>query len=435
MNEIVRVASPVEKVTAPGRSELQQFENGAFHRWYNFILGYSDQLVTQAFKTLDVANAQRVFDPFCGSGTTLVEAAQRGLPSIGIDANPFAVFAARVKTRFSLSSESLLASAEGVERRYKKLLDAKPTLEEDPTYLYLRDSGMIERGWISPEPLRKALALKKAIEGCRKEELHDTLLLALVADLPHNIGNMKFGPQIYKATERQDVDPLPRFRARVESMALDLDEIVNKEMLVPSVVLGDARSIKPALRGHFGDVTPPIDVVICSPPYPTEHDYTRHTRLELAFLNEVTTRASLRQIKRTMIRSHTKGIYKDDDDAHRARNVRSVETLAAAVERAIEGRESGFEKLYPTVVRAYFGGMRRHFISLYRLLQPGAKAAYVVGDQAAYARVHIHTAKLLADVAQTAGFKVDGISVWRERWSTGIGGYLDENILYLSKPL
>jgi len=39
-----------------------------------------------------------VLDPFCGSGTTLVEAAKAGIPSIGIDVHPLAVLIAKVKT-------------------------------------------------------------------------------------------------------------------------------------------------------------------------------------------------------------------------------------------------------------------------------------------------------------------------------------------------
>ena len=39
-----------------------------------------------------------VLDPFCGSGTTLVECQRRGIPSAGIDLNPIACLIARVKT-------------------------------------------------------------------------------------------------------------------------------------------------------------------------------------------------------------------------------------------------------------------------------------------------------------------------------------------------
>src|SRR5437868_4039724 len=39
-----------------------------------------------------------VLDPFCGSGTTLVEACAAKIPSVGIDLNPLATLVAKVKT-------------------------------------------------------------------------------------------------------------------------------------------------------------------------------------------------------------------------------------------------------------------------------------------------------------------------------------------------
>lgn len=47
---------------------------------------------------LSVPSGTAVLDPFCGSGTTLVECQRRGLPSVGIDLNPIACLMTRVKT-------------------------------------------------------------------------------------------------------------------------------------------------------------------------------------------------------------------------------------------------------------------------------------------------------------------------------------------------
>jgi len=46
-----------------------------------------------------VPTGATVLDPFCGSGTTLLESALLGYPSIGIDLNPLAVAVARAKTQ------------------------------------------------------------------------------------------------------------------------------------------------------------------------------------------------------------------------------------------------------------------------------------------------------------------------------------------------
>jgi hypothetical protein len=78
--------------------------------------------------------------------------------------------------------------------------------------------------------------------------------------------------------------------------------------------------------------------------------------------------------------------------------------------------------------------MYRHFEALFRLLRPGARCAYVVGDQMSFFRVHIRTAHLLADVALKAGYKVEGIELWRTRRSTVTGIDLEENVLLIGRP-
>ena len=59
---------------------------------------------------------------------------------------------------------------------------------------------------------------------------------------------------------------------------------------------------------------------------------------------------------------------------------------------------------------------------------------YVVGDQASYLRIPIYTAQLLADVAIKVGYKVEGIELWRTRWSSATKQNIDENVLILKRP-
>ena len=83
----------------------------------------------------------------------------------------------------------------------------------------------------------------------------------------------------------------------------------------------------------------------------------------------------------------------------RLRDNTEIRNIAEAIEqRRVElGKTSGFERLYPRVTQLYFGGMARHLASLRPVLRPGARLAYVVGDQASYLRVMIRTGQLLAE--------------------------------------
>ena len=73
-------------------------QDRAFHDWYRFVLSYPPHLVRHYLSTVNLEPRQVVLDPFCGTGTTLVEAKLAGIQAVGIEANPFVHFASSVKT-------------------------------------------------------------------------------------------------------------------------------------------------------------------------------------------------------------------------------------------------------------------------------------------------------------------------------------------------
>ena len=406
--------------------------NGAFHDWYRSILGYSDQLVAQELGRLDVQARSKVIDPFCGSGTTLVECMKWGLNCVGIDANPISEFATRVKTDWSLDASTLLKLCEQIVELYVRANQRRSAYREDPTYVYLDHSGMIERGWISPEPLRKSIAVKWCISKLKTERKYsDALTLALIAEVTRGASNVRFGPELYCGEPLDDHDVLSGFCVRVKKMSEDLTQVKTMNRGTATALLGDARYCSQTLKNGTSG---PFAAVISSPPYPTEHDYTRNARLELAFLEQVLDRESLRKIKKTMIRSHTKGIYKVDRDSMLVSENLMIQSLVKTLTRKVRSKDHGFARLYPKVVQEYFGGMKRHLMSIRWFLTPNSRCVYILGDQSSYLRVPIPTAEILSSVAREVGFKTLEIRHWRKRWSTTTSKELNENILVLQSP-
>jgi hypothetical protein len=391
------------------------------------VLGYPDHLVSSLFGRLSVETSSRVLDPFCGSGTTLVECMKRGIVSVGIDANPVAVHASLTKTTWDLDPKRLLVIADDVTKVAKAAFEQQ-TFESDPTYQYLAQSGMLKRGWICPKPLKKALAIKRSLakHSCT-EKYKRALRLCLLSEVVLHASNVKFGPEIYCARKKWDVAVFGGFRKRAEQVAKDLDIVKSLETAAATVLEGDARRSSSVLgRRKFTHC-------VCSPPYPTEHDYTRNSRLELAFLERVSDVESLREIKKKMIRSHTKGIYKGDQDAKSSSEYDEVTRLVKRLRRAV-GDAHGFVGYYPDVVAQYFGGMKRHFEDLKGVLIPGARCAYVVGDQSSYRGIRIPTAKILAVILEALEFRDIEIVHWRGRWSTARSHTVNENVLLFAAP-
>jgi hypothetical protein len=153
----------------------------------------------------------------------------------------------------------------------------------------------------------------------------------------------------------------------------------------------------------------------------------------LGFVNN---KAELRALKKQLLRSNTRGVYKEDDDDQWVVRHSEIQRVADAIEqRRLElGKNSGFERLYPKVTKLYFGGMARHLAELRTALRPGAQLVYVVGDQASYLRVMIRTGQLLAEIAQALGYEVVRIDLFRTRLATATREQLREEVVVLRWP-
>ena len=141
-------------------------------------------------------------------------------------------------------------------------------------------------------------------------------------------------------------------------------------------------------------------------------------------------------MKKRLLRSNTRGVYKaDDDDALVADNP-EIQRIAEQIERRREemGKTSGFERLYARVACLYFGGMKRHLSDLREILRPGARLAYVVGDQASYLRVMIRTGDLIAGIAEPLGYELVRKDLFRTRFSTATKEQLREEVVILRWP-
>ena len=63
---------------SPENNKLRT-EDLAAHHWYRFVLSFPPHLVRDYLKRFNLNSRHRVLDPFCGTGTTLVECKKLGI--------------------------------------------------------------------------------------------------------------------------------------------------------------------------------------------------------------------------------------------------------------------------------------------------------------------------------------------------------------------
>ena len=409
------------------------------HDWYRFVLSFPPHLVGEYLERFGLRPGHTVLDPFCGTGTTLVECKKQGIRSVGIECNPMAHFATQVKVDWSVDPEKLLRHARRIAKKALETMSHEGLEESLPLFghcgapeLPLRTlpeeaSKLLLRNSISPLPLHRTLVLLETLRTHEDSDVGRHERLALAKAIVFGISNLSFGPEVGVGRPKQDAPVVDLWLSNVEKMAADLAVVRANADVKSDVFCEDSR--------RLGGVLPEasVDAVITSPPYPNEKDYTRTTRLESVLLGFVESKEDLRSVKRRLVRSNTRGVYKGDADDLLVAGHEEIERVASAIEsRRIDlSKTSGFERLYARVARLYFGGMARHLAELRAVLRPGAQLAYVVGDQASYLQVMIRTGQILADLARSLGYEVVGMDLFRTRLATATRKQLREEVLVL----
>jgi hypothetical protein len=349
-------------------------------------------------------------------------------------------FAGQVKVDWSPDPDGLLENSVFVADRAVEILHRDGI--EDDVLLNGQRSGwsadalrglsaettkLLLTNCISPLPLHKFLVLQECLEKYGNPAYRRHQQLALAKELVGSASNLQFGPEVGVGRQKPDAAVVAPWISQMRSMSRDLKSVLGLES--PSAVIHHADS-----RQLLEEMAPnSVDAVITSPPYPNEKDYTRTTRLESVLLGFINNKEELRTLKKGLLRSNTRGVYKSDSDDEWVVGYPEIQRIAAAIEsRRIElGKTSGFEKMYGRVTKLYFGGMAKHLSEMRRVLRPNAKLGYVVGDQASYLRVMIRTGSLLADIAHNLGYEIVSIDLFRTRVSTATKEQLREEVLVL----
>jgi hypothetical protein len=398
-------------------------EDTSIHDWYRFVLSFPPHLVRNYLDEFGIKNGDTVLDPFCGTGTTLIECKKRNIFSIGIEANPVAHLAMQAKTNWEINLDDFRTAIDTIANRTEiSIKNHAGTL----LILPAEKEKLLIKNSISPLPLHKSLLLINEIKKYSFTPFYEHLLVGFAKQLVASFSNLHFGPEVGVSRNiKTDAKVVELWYNQMLKMIDDLLFEESKFNSKPVLILGDARAINLDYK---------IDAVITSPPYPNEKDYTRTTRLESVVLDFIKSKDDLRAFKKNLLRSNTRNIYKADDDGIFIRHNKKIIELSTQIEnRRIElNKTSGFEKYYHKVVELYFGGMFRHLKTLKPFLNKNAKLAYVLGDQASYFQILIKTSTLLSEVAEELGYKLERIDTFRTRLSTVTKNYLNEDVLILS---
>lgn len=426
------------------KGKASSANNFPFHNWYNFVLGYSPEFPEYLINKLKINSNHLVVDPFMGTGTTLITCKHKGIPSSGIDANDFFIDVAKAKLNWDLDHAELehnknsiinafLTYTEDIDFENENYSDQLKIIETVKTKNYKELLGgvrtkLLDPRYISDKPLVKLTILKEIIKELTPKSNQPFFLLAL-ASIIVNVSNIRYGPGFGVIKAKDDIDVLRYFKQKTDRMIGDIKNNNKNRAVYSEVFHGDARVLDQTYKKNS------VDFMITSPPYPGDHEYTKHTKLELIFMGYATSNDEFRTIKKRMVRGSTTNIYKEDKERELVSDIVSIQKVTNLIDERLkaDGATSGFEKLYTKLVWEYFGGMYNTFLTAKSVLKDNGKFSLLVSDSHAFKMTHIKTAEILGEVALKAGFKSVDIELWQNKISTSHKYYLHESILTVTK--
>jgi hypothetical protein len=377
------------------RAELtyKQNRHHGRHGWLRLTPAYSVRLVEKILQDFG-ANAQVVFDPFSGSGTTALCAAYQGKTGVATDINPFLIWLSNAKARHY--EKAAISSFEHAAQ-----LIAKCAANPQGPLASAPPLSNIERWW-RPAALTFLLRLKAAIDAQHTTDV--TLLKIAFCRTLMKLSNASFNHQSmsFKAGEIP-VDPAPdETESFVAQYLTDVGHIAHAAADNPpgraEYVLSDARG--GANAGTLTKWRGGVDLVVTSPPYPNRMSYIRELRPYMYWLQFLTTGREAGELDWRAI-GGTWGVATSRlTDWNPARSYASEE-LDGTV-RQIRGAHRQNGPLLANYVHRYFEDMFEHLTSMVELLSHGATLHYIIGNSIFYGHM-VAAETYLADQMATVG--------------------------------
>jgi hypothetical protein len=379
------------------------------HRWVSLTEGFSAQLVAQELAVMPRRSV--VFDPFGGTGTTPVVAAQLGHQGLWAEVNPFLREAAEVKVA-AVMSPSVLRQVVALQLR--KALLAGPLsdqVHDDHPLLIAND----HRDFFSTETARELLGWVARFDRLEADLAKRAGRLA-VASCAIAVSNMKRAVDLRRRTPAE----LERSRPlAADAVRQRIAEFVDDLAICP-VAPGRAQCISHDARTLPQSVDE-VDVVITSPPYLNGTNYCRNTKLELLLLHLISSEKDLSSLR---TRAVTAGIN------NVSKRIAEPEILDCAEPTALKLDNVAYDSRIPKMVRAYFADMKIVLSVTRSKMGTSGRLVLDIGDSR-FAGVHIDTPGILTQLAESVGWGFETSTILRTRTAKD-GTPLCQKLLYLS---
>ncbi len=382
-----------------------------FQRWYPYIEGYSPDFVKSLIKNYGITNTL-IYEPFAGTGTTLLAADDLGFSTVYSEVNPLLQFLIQTKlnvlkakeTRRKKLSKDLADIQNAIIKNINKF-------EEDKSLRESYKALFSDKKYFPDETLKQLLKLRSYIDIVKLEDglLADTLTVAVISCLLPVSYLKKVGDVRFKTAKEIEKelrifnDILPEKIGNISEDVLNFDYTLKGK---PEFILSNAKNI-----GRINELK--IGAIITSPPYLNGTNYFRNTKIELWFLRYLQFKNDLRFFRDQALTSGINDVKKEYASVNRL-NISSKSSLLKST--LVELNINAYDARIPIMAKSYFEEMYRIFNDVKPLLNQNAKILIDIGDSI-FCGIHINTDDILMELMQGLGYEFIENKILRKRRS------------------
>lgn len=330
-----------------------------------------------------------ILDPFCGSGTTLLEARLLGRKAIGIDINPLAVLISEVKSN-TLDTVELARAIESVEGRLSTSEGSAPRF---PNIDY----------WFCERAKKELAAIKHVLESSRvlDERIRQFLLLCFSAIIrrssyadPYMAKTYRSKRMLGKVQNGWVPTPIKYFKETLSNNFKRMEALcrcTNMSENFAKALPGDAKEIE-AILGKKN--VERVDFIMTSPPYINAQDYFRSYKLEIWWLG-LATPEEIRRLERLAI--GTEIVSEPDQKRESPTQSKELDAILDSISRI--DRKKGL------IVRNYFENMAMVLEQCKAVLNTNGHLCLVTGNNT-ICNTRIPSYRILSSIARDIGFEL-----------------------------
>ncbi|MFE4412337.1 hypothetical protein [Streptomyces sp. NPDC056821] len=403
----------------------------SFHRWFHLKEAFSGEMLPTVVKQLgqDASDGLRVLDCFAGGGTTLVSGLKassqyrNGMDVVGIERNPFLHHISQSKLRALLAGPTFL---EELSAEYKAVADLYASTRDLP-HVVPALSTLTNHDYVPSDNLRSLIRMRSAITEVSDGLARDVMLTAAASVVEASSRLRRDGRALRFNAQREPKNPWQEFCLRMERILEDIQDAPRVSGF-GHVFQGDGRTPSTRVKSKSRDL------IIFSPPYPNNIDYTEIYKMEAWYLGCYSTAEQFRSQRLKTVRSHPSVRF--DENYHFATSP-AADEVRALIRPLIDAvPEDRYQSGRLQLIRGYVDDMFKLFQECRDIVADNGRLVYVVGNSAHgdhETRFIIAADLLMARLAELSGWKVEEIAVARSlRRRITNSPFLRESVVTLS---